>query len=470
MGIKPVYWRLRPTERRLILIIGDLGASSVSLLVSLYFWAQKDAWLDFSFIFLTDRTPIWYYLLPVVWIILLVELYDTRRASRIRDTIMGIAVAALISFGLYLVVYFTAEPSSLPRRGVAFFIAFTSLLTFFWRMLYIKIFTAPEFMRRVLVVGAGRAGSSFAKIVHDFWPPPFFMVGFIDDSPEKIGEDIEDYPVLGGCHNMLDIVQQENVTDLVFAISGEMSSEMFQTLILAEEQGIEITTMPIMYEELLGRVPILLLRSDWILRSFVDQIHAGEFFEFAKRMIDIICGIIGATILVFLSPFIAIATFLDSGRPILYLQNRLGKNGRVYTIIKFRTMRQDAEKDGKARPAVENDERVTRVGRLLRKSHLDEFPQFINVIKGEMSMIGPRAERLELVKDLQAKVPFYRARLLVKPGLTGWAQINYGYASTADETAIKLEYDLYYIKHRNLMLDFRILFSTMGAVIGLRGQ
>jgi lipopolysaccharide/colanic/teichoic acid biosynthesis glycosyltransferase len=133
-------------------------------------------------------------------------------------------------------------------------------------------------------------------------------------------------------------------------------------------------------------------------------------------------------------------------------------------------MIKDAEKDGKAIPAVENDQRVTRVGRFLRKSHLDEFPQFINVLRGEMSMVGPRAERLELVEELQTKVPFYRARLLVKPGMTGWAQVNFGYASTVEDTTIKLEYDLYYIKHRNILLDFSIIIRTVGAVIGFKGQ
>ncbi len=133
-------------------------------------------------------------------------------------------------------------------------------------------------------------------------------------------------------------------------------------------------------------------------------------------------------------------------------------------------MRQDAEKDGKARVTVENDERITRVGKILRKSHLDELPQFINVLRGEMSLVGPRAERLELVQSLQKKVPFYRARLLVKPGITGWAQVNFGYAATVEDTAIKLEYDLYYIMHRNLLLDLLILLRTVGTVVGFKGQ
>jgi len=174
--------------------------------------------------------------------------------------------------------------------------------------------------------------------------------------------------------------------------------------------------------------------------------------------------------LAFIYPPVALAILLDSGFPIFYSQDRLGKNGQVYKIFKFRTMTQNAEEDGEARLASENDTRITRVGRFLRKSHLDEFPQFFNVLRGDMSLTGPRAEQVELVNVLQEEVPFYRARLLVKPGLTGWAQVNYGYAATVAQTIIKLEYDLYYIKHRNLWLDLTILFRTVGTVIGFRGQ
>ncbi len=169
-------------------------------------------------------------------------------------------------------------------------------------------------------------------------------------------------------------------------------------------------------------------------------------------------------------PLIGLAIVLDSGFPIFFLQNRLGKNGRTYKIIKFRTMRQDSEKDGEVRVTTEHDERITRIGLFLRRSHLDELPQFVNVLRGEMSMVGPRAERSELVTKLQQNIPFYRARLLVKPGITGWAQVNFGYAATVEDTAVKLEYDLYYIKHRNLLMDIVILLRTFGTIIGFRGQ
>jgi lipopolysaccharide/colanic/teichoic acid biosynthesis glycosyltransferase len=160
---------------------------------------------------------------------------------------------------------------------------------------------------------------------------------------------------------------------------------------------------------------------------------------------------------------------IDDGAPIFYHQPRVGKNGIPYNIHKFRTMIKDAEKDGIARMATANDQRVTRVGKFLRRSHLDELPQVINILNGEMSLVGPRSEQIELVNRFQRELPFYRGRLFVRPGLTGWAQINQRYASTVEDTAVKLEYDLYYIKHRNPMLDLTIVMRTVGAVAGFKG-
>ena len=185
---------------------------------------------------------------------------------------------------------------------------------------------------------------------------------------------------------------------------------------------------------------------------------------------SIIGGLIGMVFLALITPFVAIATLIDSGRPIFYSQERLGLRGSSFRIYKFRTMVQNAEMDGVARPASEHDARITKVGNFLRKSHLDEMPQFLNVLRGDISLVGPRAERPEIVKELQREVPFYRARLLVRPGITGWAQVNYGYASGAEENTVKLEYDLYYIKHRSIPMDLSIMFHTLKTIFGLKGR
>jgi lipopolysaccharide/colanic/teichoic acid biosynthesis glycosyltransferase len=212
------------------------------------------------------------------------------------------------------------------------------------------------------------------------------------------------------------------------------------------------------------------LESDWLIRSFVDQLKVSMFYEFLKRLIDIIGGTLGLAVFAVLSPVLALGTIVDSGLPIFYSQDRLGKGGEPFTIFKFRTMCQDAEADGTPKQAAENDERVTRFGGFLRATHLDELPQFWNVLRGDMSLVGPRAERAQLIAEYQHQIPFYRARLLVKPGLTGWAQINYGYVASVTETGVKLEYDLYYIKHRSLMLDITIILRTIGTVLSRKGR
>lgn len=465
-------WQLHLRERRALLLIVDALLAMIALGISLFVWGSRLRFIEFDIAFLTERVPFWFYLLPLIWIILLVELYDVHRANNWKRTIRGIATSFLIGFGLYLVIYFyyTGPGNNLPRVSIAVFLVTVAILTLTWRALYIRIFTAPQFMRRVLLVGGGKAGRTLLQVINAQEPPPFVIIGIIDDDEKKVGTEIESYSVLGTSESLLKVVDKHVVSDLVVAISGEMQSSMFQALLDAQESGIEIIRMPKVYEDILGRVPIRLLEADWILRSFVDESSVSGLFTFGKRLVDILIGLIGFITFVLLLPFISLAIVVDDGRPIFYSQTRSGRGGQPYDLIKFRTMSRDAEADGVPKWAKEDDERATRIGRFLRKTHLDEIPQFLNVLRGEMSLVGPRAERPELMALFEKHVPFYRARLLVKPGITGWAQINFGYASNIEETTIKLEYDLYYIKHRNLIMDVVILLRTPATGFRLRGR
>ncbi len=459
---------LRGGERQIILLLGDLIISSLSVIIALYFWAQRD-WLEFSWRFLDQRAPFWFYLLPFIWSLLLIELYDVRKANRHSDVLRGIGTAAGLSVLLYLVIFFLSDSNSLPRRGVAVFLVSNTFLTIFWRFLYISIFTAPVFDRRVLIIGAGKAGSTLAGMISRIKPTPFQLVGYIDDDPKKLGKMIQTLQVVGNANNLISLIKENQISDLIFAISGELSADLFRSMLAAQEEGISITSLPTIYEEIFGRVPIFLLQSDWILRSFLDQSKTSGVYEFTKRLLDILSGLLGLCFLIILYPIIALSILIDDGFPILYSQMRVGKNGRHYKIYKFRTMRKESQNDGIARMTTSDDQRITRIGKFLRRSHVDELPQVINILKGENSLIGPRAEQIELVDQFQKQIPFYRARLYIKPGLTGWAQVNQRYASTVEDTAVKLEYDLYYIKHRNLLLDLNIAVRTIGAVLGFRG-
>jgi exopolysaccharide biosynthesis polyprenyl glycosylphosphotransferase len=460
-------WRLQDGERRIILLIGDFLAAVAATFLALYLWGQLD-WLGFSAVFVRFRAG-WFFLLPLVWLLLMINNYDVFRAASWRESLRGVLLSALGGVFLYLLAYFTSAPGSLPRRGVLYFLILTTLLSLLWRWLYIKVFTAPDFMRRVLVIGAGESGRTMLSVYQAVNPPPFTLVGFIDDDAEKLGRDIDGFPVLGGSRDLLDLVEDESITDLVVAILGPMRGEMFQAVLDAQERGLNVTRMPVAYEEILGRLPINHLESDWLLRSFVDELRVPAVYRMQKRVMDFFGGAAGVLVYLLIFPWVALAIMIESGRPVLYLQPRLGQGGRPFNVVKFRTMHQDAEADGEAHWAMEGDPRTTKIGKLLRKMHIDEFPQFWNVVRGQMSLVGPRPERPELVAELEKSIPFYRARLLTKPGITGWAQVNYGKGASIQGSAEKLEYDLYYIKHRNIMLDLWILLRTIGSVFGFRG-
>lgn len=462
--------RLQPSEHKFILLLGDIAAAVLALVIALYLWSTGDRWMKFSMEFLRTRPDTWFYLLPVIWIALMVDNYDLSKAGNLKTTLKGIGLATLIATFLYLIIYFAMPPRTLPRRGVAYFVVFVSILTLIWRVIYVSIFSAATKSRRLLVIGAGKAGTTLVNIIADQAQPLFNLQGLIDDDPEKLGTQIRNYTILGDHSTLQTLIKELNITDLILAISGQMNQGMFQNLLSAQEKGLQISTMAEVYEELLGRVPIDLLDSEWVVRSFVDRTPAGGIYRMLKRLLDLILTLIGLAFFVALFPVIALLILIDSGRPIIYSQERLGRGGVPYRIYKFRTMKNKADMEKEALVTAYNDPRITRLGKFLRKVHLDELPQVINVLKGEMSWVGPRSERSELVAIFQEAIPFYRARMLVKPGITGWAQIHQQYAETIEETAIKLEYDLYYIQRANLLMDIAIILRTFGSVLGFKGR
>ncbi len=465
---RTIAWRFREGERRILLILGDLIASGGAAFLALALWAQLD-WFGFSWEFIRFRAG-WVVFLPLAWLVLIVNQYDLRRAGSWGETVKGVLVSAGVGLALYTFVYFLPdEPGSLPRRGPLYFLFFTTAFTLAWRWLYIRVFTAPAFLRRVLVVGAGETGRTMLNVIKGMNPAPFHLVGLVDDDEDLQRTQVNGETVLGGSDDLMRIVHDEAVSDIVVAIVGEMNGRMFQALLDAQEQGVEIVRMPVAYEELLNRLPIRHLEADWLLRSFVDEIRVTGTYQIAKRLMDITGALMGLGFFSLFYPWIALAILIESGRPILFHQTRLGSGGRIFHLLKVRTMVHDAEADGQPHWAREGDPRATVVGKLLRRTHLDEFPQFWNVLRGDMSLVGPRPERPGLVEELEREIPFYRARLLVKPGITGWAQVNYGKGASVQGSAEKLEYDLYYIKHRGLLLDLWIILRTAGAVLGFRG-
>lgn len=473
--------RLEISERRLLLRIGDLVLATVGSLSALAAWSiVADRPLNLALI--ESQLP-WMLAIGLGWLawLALADMYELRQVVVVRWSMRRIAIGAF-TIGLIYIIYFfvtAVPPSSMaasaamaqttPLRlapGIAI-LACAGLLAL-WRWTYALVLGGPHARRRVLVLGAGAAGTTIADVLRD--SAHFQIIGFVDDDVQKLGTRICDVPVLGGHARMLELAELHTVDELIVAISGTMSGDVFQAVMDCHERGVMVTPMPLLYEQLTGKVAVEHIGSQWYVALPFESRPFSTLGHMAKRAIDILCGLVIGVVFLIALPFIALAIKLDSRGPVFYRQERMGLHGKVFTVVKFRSMVADAERDGKAQWATKNDARITRVGRIMRKTRLDELPQVINVIKGDMSMVGPRPERPQFIEKLQRQIPFYRTRLAAKPGLTGWAQVSYGYGATVEDALIKLQYDLYYIKHQSPWFDLKILLRTVGVVLKMKGQ
>jgi exopolysaccharide biosynthesis polyprenyl glycosylphosphotransferase len=462
------HWGLRLSERRVLLVAGDALCASLGMLGALWLWTLTSG-AQFSLGYLASKS-LWYLLLVPAWLLLNSNLYDLRRAAFLSVTLAGLLSAAGIGLVLYGVVYFAAPLGLLPRLVVLYFVIATVGLELGWRLLYVRVFVSSYFQRRALVIGAGWAGQAIIRALSEFQAWHYHVVGIIDDDPAKHGQTIEGVPVIGGHERLLAAAQAEQVSELILAVTGEVRGELFQALLDCQTHDFPLVRVLRLYEQVTGRVPIEHLEADWLVTSFMERVRLDSLFLMARRLLDLAGGLLGLAPLALVVPWVSLAIRLESPGPIFYRQVRAGRGGRPFRLLKFRTMVPGAEADGQARWASAGDERVTRVGRFLRRTRLDELPQVWNVLRGDMSLVGPRPERPELITLLEPEIPFYRARLLVKPGLTGWAQVNYGYGRSVEDARIKLEYDLYYIKHQSLWLELIILVRTIEVVLGMKGS
>ncbi|HID62079.1 MAG TPA: sugar transferase [Anaerolineae bacterium] len=464
---------LQISERKTLLILMDGVLVNVAILAALWLGARRSGW-PFTLEFLLSRfywfpglTALYFILAPVN------DCYNLKVASDALSSAFALFKTTALMLVVYFSLYFLAEPRTLPtywpRHIVGFYGLVSVPLLSFWRWLYIAVFTAPQFRRRALIVGAGWAGRTIAQAIHDNLSADYEIVGFIDDDPGKQGQTIEGIPVLGDHSRLGPLAEEMGISEIVLAITRDLRGDMFQAIMDCNERGIQITPMPILYEQMTGRMAVEHVGDNWLVVLPINGISTFSPFMLLKRLADVLVSVLGLAFLLAVLPFVALAIYLESPGPIFYSQERVGRAGRTFRLVKLRSMVPDAEQDGRPKWAEEDDERVTRVGRFLRRTRLDELPQFINVLRGEMSLIGPRPERPEFVAELQKRIPFYRSRLAVRPGLTGWAQVNYHYGSSVEDALVKLQYDLYYIKYQSLYLDLRILLKTIGVVLSFQG-
>ncbi|MDP2809151.1 MAG: TIGR03013 family PEP-CTERM/XrtA system glycosyltransferase [Rhodocyclaceae bacterium] len=319
---------------------------------------------------------------------------------------------------------------------------------------------------RILIFGVGREAAAVAASLSKE-DPTVRVVGFY---PGPVVEEnaVAEGKLLSRDKSLVDTVKDLKVDEIVVAVGERRGGRIpLRELLDCRLTGIHVMDMASHFERMLGQIRLDALRAGWLI--FGDGFRQGVVRTAIKRFFDIFAAIV---LLIVFSPLILIAALLialEDGFPIFYRQERVGLNGRLFNVIKFRSMRRDAESDGKPRWATKNDDRVTRVGRVIRKLRIDELPQLYSVLKGDMSMVGPRPERAFFVDQLTKEIPFYAVRHSVKPGVTGWAQVRYHYGASVDDAAQKLQYDLYYVKNHSLLLDMVVLFETVGVVVGGKG-
>lgn len=473
--------RLEFSERKFLLRVGDLLLIAAGILGALALWTRI-ASLSLDTILLRDQI-IWIALIGIGWVIWLSinDLYDLKRAAQIGMTARRIVLGGLVIGVAYLAYFFvSAMPlialgvANLPagttplRLAPAIAILGSTVLLLVWRTGYVLLLGSPHSRRRVLILGAGNAGSTIAGVLRGH--TVFDLVGFIDDDAKKVGTRIADVPVITDHRAMVDIVEARAIDEVVVAISEQVKGSLFQAIMDCHERGITVTPMPLLFEQLTGKVAIEHIGSQWYVALPFETHPLGTIHRIGKRALDLVCGVLLGIVFVITLPIIALAIKLDSPGPIFYEQDRMGLHGKQFKVLKFRSMVQDAERDGEAKWATKNDARITRVGKFIRKTRIDELPQVWNVIRGEMSMVGPRPERQQFISKLQRQIPFYRTRLAAKPGLTGWAQVSYGYGATVEDAMVKLQYDLYYIKHQSLWFDLKIMLRTIAVVFRMKGQ
>ncbi len=463
--------QLQISERRVLIAVGDIVAVILSVLIALRIWTIV-AHYRFTLDFIWSQSG-WFIALVLLWLLLASanDFYDLSLSARRRRTMRRLLLITAQTWVVYVIVFFISPPLALPRLFILYYGIASFLLISAWRLARPFLAGWVYQPRRTLIVGADQATATMLDALRIHAADEYDVRGIIATKPEEVGQVFDDAPVLGTGRDLMNFARRDRISEVIITASHDLPVETFQALMDAYEHGITIAPMTLVYENITGRVPVEYVNNDWAVVLLPIKNADGTFdpYQVFKRGMDIVLALLGLAAFAVLLPFIALIQRLDSRGGVFYTQDRVGRNGRIYKVYKLRSMVADAEAETGAVFSHRGDPRVTRVGRFFRKTRLDEVPQLINVLRGEMSMIGPRPERPEHVVRLQEKIPFYRTRLIVRPGLTGWAQVRYDYGSNDEDALIKLQYDLYYIRHQSLILDLNILLRTVGKVLSMSG-
>ncbi len=393
------------------------------------------------------------------------DMYNAERSFRHGDMVKRCLFAILLG-GAVSVLFNAVAGEHAIIRGQLLHMAMLWALFAGCRYAYSTLSQTTFVKKAVLIVGAGATGMAIYNILRSP-ASPYIVKGFVDDDGASAAR--VDPKIVGTTDRVTEVAGNFGAASVILAIPGDRSSRLTRSILQARLQGTVIEEMADVYERLTGRVPVEHIQDGWLLSAQGFDILHKAYIRHVKRFLDLV---ISGFLLLLAGPVILLAALLihlDSTGPVFYTQERVGKNGKVFKVCKFRSMRVDAESQG-AQWAAGDDPRVTRVGKWLRLYRIDELPQLWNVARGDMSLVGPRPERPEFLRLLEQRIPYYSLRHYVTPGITGWAQVTFRYASSIEDALNKLEADVYYIKNMSLLLDLKIILKTIGVVFLAQGS
>jgi exopolysaccharide biosynthesis polyprenyl glycosylphosphotransferase len=397
-------------------------------------------------------------------------MYNLQVASSQFQIIRSIILttSSTVLFYLLTPIYTPFLPSNRLQIVIFFVSIFSSL--FIWRIFYVKFLASHRFVKKVILVCDKDQLEELVLGLATI-DPHFKIIGFVN-SDGDIDSDAEKSSIITiPLPDLENYVRENSVSEIVIASrkTEAITIELYNQLIQLLENGFIIREYTQVYEAITQRIPVQYVSKDFYRYFPFSRSNQNQFYLSFVRIIEVLFSIIGLFICLLIIPFIYLGNLISNKGSLFYSQERIGKNGVVFKIYKYRTMVQNAEANGAVFTSV-NDSRITSFGKFLRKTRLDEFPQFLNILKGEMGIIGPRPERPIFVSEIAEVMPFYETRHVMKPGLTGWAQVNYTYGDSIEDSLVKLQYDLYYIKHRSLFLDIDIVIKTFSTILFYRGQ
>ena len=454
------------SERKVLLRIFDI----ITVLLALY---SVGFVFNFNYFQFSTSNFYWTIVLGIYLTIFgtVFEMYNLQVASNQVQIIKSIVLTSSTTVLVYLLtpIFTPVLPSN--RLQILFFYLAIFLALFVWRLIYVAFFASNRFTKNVILI-CDKDQLKELVLGLENADPHYKVVGYINSDNSGVSDDRFTGNLTQIDSNELEkFVLKNAVSEVVVASQNTegITAQLYNQLIHLLENGFMIKEYTQVYETLTQRIPVQYVARDFYRYFPFSRSNQNHLYLLFIRLADLLVGFIGIAVGLGLLPFILIGNLLANRGSLFYTQERVGKNGVVFNIVKLRTMIKNAEANGAVFTTF-NDSRVTAFGKIMRKTRIDEFPQFYNIIKGEMSLIGPRPERPVFVDEIAETMPFYETRHIIKPGLTGWAQVNYSYGESVNDSLIKLQFDLYYIKHRSIFLDINICVKTLSTILFYRGQ